>query len=219
MPVKAIGADLVTKAFENIRLDLPNLQQRLLTEISSSTISLLRANTPKETGELANSWYEISKTIDTVTIGVKDGQSDKLKYIIFGTRPHTIYPKTANSLHWINPDTGRDVYAKKVNHPGTRPFNFIASVLYTISLNIDSVMRKLMKQSHPYYSNIGVGTFYGFNNLSIPKGKGIKTPSNIVGLTGLKYVRRRGRGRSYISRVSLNAPKLTRRIAVGRRRT
>lgn len=219
MPVKAIGADLVTKAFESMRLDLPNVQERFLTQISKSTLDLLRANTPKDSGILSNSWYEISRTNNTVIIGVKDDQTKKLKYIIFGTRPHPIYPVRAKALHWIDPDTGRDIFASKVNHPGTQPNNFIASVLYTISLNIEAVMSRILRESHPYYRNLPLGTYYGFGSSMMPKGKASRTSADIVGLTGLRFFRRRGRGRSYISPITLKGKKLTRRVGVGRRRT
>ena len=219
MPVVAIGADLVRKQFESMRTDLPHLQARLLQQVSQITINLLKSNSPKETGELANSWYEKSRTYDTVIISVPSSQTQKVKHIIFGTRAHVITPRKAKMLHWVDPDTGLDIYRKSVNHPGTKPNNFIASVLYTMSLNIEALMLKTLKSSHPYYHRLPSGQYYGFGNLVVPKGKGLKTPSDIVGLTGLKYVRRRGRGRSYIGRITLKGPKLTRRIGVGRRRT
>jgi len=192
MPVKAIGADLVEKRFQALKLNLPNLQQTFLTEISSTTRDLLRANTPKDTGNLANSWFELDRTNNSITISIQESggrtkNSDKLKYIIFGTRPHPIYPVRANALHWIDPDTGRDIFASKVNHPGTQPNNFIASVLFTISLNIESVMRRLMKQSDSYYSNIGFGTSTNFYTRTGITGKSTKTPSIIGGLTILTH--------------------------------
>ena len=37
----------------------------------------------------------------------------------YGTKPHVIEPKTAKALHFKS--DGQDVFAKKVNHPGTKP--------------------------------------------------------------------------------------------------
>jgi len=220
MPVKAIGADLVTKAFESMRLDLPNVQGRFLTQISKSTLDLLRANTPKDTGILSNSWYEISRTSNSVIIGVKDDQTKKLKYIIFGTRPHEIRARNFKTLKFEYPKgSGIFVYPQSVQHPGTEPNNFIASVLYTISLNIEAVMSRILRESHPYYRNLPLGTYYGFGSSMMPKGKASRTSADIVGLTGLRFFRRRGRGRSYISPITLKGKKLTRRVGVGRRRT
>lgn len=205
MPVKAIGADKVEQQFNRLNLDLPNLQQRFLDEISKTTIELLKQNTPKDTGILANSWYESARTNNYIIITTKDStpakykanNNEKLRYVLYGTRPHTILPKEAQALKFEYPKgSGEYVFAKKVNHPGTQPNNFLASVLYAISLNIDAVMRRLMKQSHPYYSNIGVGTLHGYT-ITGARSKWIRTSSNIGGLTGNSY-RQKG-ARKYMS--------------------
>lgn len=39
-----------------------------------------------------------------------------------GSRAHRIEPRNARALHWM--DGGRDVFARAVNHPGTRPNPF-----------------------------------------------------------------------------------------------
>lgn len=39
------------------------------------------------------------------------------------TPPHIIRPKNGKALHWKS--GGKDVFAKVVNHPGTRPNPFI----------------------------------------------------------------------------------------------
>lgn len=42
-------------------------------------------------------------------------------FVEFGTAPHKITPKTKKVLRWVDKDTGRTVFAKEVNHPGTKP--------------------------------------------------------------------------------------------------
>ena len=42
-------------------------------------------------------------------------------YVIKGTRPHPIDPVRARFLHWFNYETGENVYATHVEHPGTAP--------------------------------------------------------------------------------------------------
>ena len=44
-------------------------------------------------------------------------------YVEFGTPPHIIRPKNKKSLKWTV--GGKDVFAKIVHHPGTRPQPFI----------------------------------------------------------------------------------------------
>ena len=220
MPVTPVGFDILRRNLKTLEPNTLAARAEFMRVISESAIKLLRMNTPKETGELANSWYEASRTPNTVIISVPDSQTKKLQYIIFGTKDHNITPRGQGyPLHWKDPRTGKDIYTMKVHHPGTQPNNFVASVANIISLNMQSVMIGILKPAHPYYRGLPNVQSYGFGNLLVPKGKGLKTPSDIVGLTGLKYVRRRGRGRSYIGRITLKGPKLTRRVGVGRRRT
>lgn len=43
-------------------------------------------------------------------------------YVEYGTRPHVIKPRRASALRFVA--GGRTVFAKKVNHPGTKPRKF-----------------------------------------------------------------------------------------------
>lgn len=49
--------------------------------------------------------------------------TDYAKYVHDGTRPHTIRPRQAQALRFLV--GGRVVYAKVVNHPGTRARPFL----------------------------------------------------------------------------------------------
>ncbi|WP_327415386.1 hypothetical protein [Streptomyces sp. NBC_01233] len=48
-------------------------------------------------------------------------------YVLDGTRPHVIRPRRAKALRFDM--GGRTVFAKKVNHPGTRANNFLGDAL------------------------------------------------------------------------------------------
>jgi hypothetical protein len=48
-------------------------------------------------------------------------------YVVNGTRPHQIRPVRAQSLRFTV--GGRAVFAKLVNHPGTKPDNFLEKAL------------------------------------------------------------------------------------------
>ena len=83
MPVKVIGADKVAAQFAK----LANISYAdFMTVISQSTLSLLRNNTPVDTGELQRSWREIYRTDRTVAIGTEPAQAIKLRSIVLGTR-------------------------------------------------------------------------------------------------------------------------------------
>lgn len=53
-------------------------------------------------------------------------------FLEYGTKPHRIIAKGAifggkDSLHWKS-STGKDIFAKAVNHPGTQPRNIIEQI-------------------------------------------------------------------------------------------
>jgi hypothetical protein len=54
------------------------------------------------------------------------------KFVIGGTRPHIIRARRAKALHFQM--DGRDIFAKSVQHPGTRPNNFIGRAARTVAL-------------------------------------------------------------------------------------
>ena len=170
MPVKVIGADKVAAQFAKLG-NISNAE--FINVISQSTLSLLRNNTPVDTGELQNSWREKEKTDTMVSIGTDTSQVIKLRSIVFGTK-------------YIQAN------------------DFITPIADTIFENIESVMRSHLKRSHPYLKNIRGGS------------GSIRTPSDIVGLTGLKFVKRRGRGKSYIGRITMKGKQL--RSTIRRRR-
>ncbi len=169
MPVEIIGADRVAAQFAKLA-NISNAD--FINVISQSTLSLLRNNTPVDTGELRDSWREFEKTDNMVSIGVNPSQIIKLKSLVFGT-------KYIQANDFITP---------------------IANIIFQ---NVESVMRAHLKRSHPYLSNI--------------RGGHISTTANIVGLTGLKYNKQRGAGRSYLGRITMKGRQL--RSTIRRRRT
>ena len=86
---------------------------------------------------------------------------------------------------------------------GTRymqPIDFLTPIVELMQENIDGAMRGYLKKKHRYFKDISAGH------------QDIDTPSNIVGLTGFTFSKRRSRGKSYIKRTTLNRPMLRPRI-------
>ena len=86
MPVKVIGADRVAEEFNRLSGSVYATQEAVLALTSDKTLSLLKQNTPRDTGALSRSWYEKTRTRTKIKIGVTPDQDDKLVYIVFGTR-------------------------------------------------------------------------------------------------------------------------------------
>lgn len=50
------------------------------------------------------------------------------KFVEEGTRAHVIEPRRAKALRWIGRN-GRAVFARRVRHPGTKPYLFLVGAL------------------------------------------------------------------------------------------
>ena len=92
----------------------------VLIEVANYILTEMEIRVPVDTGELRNS-LSVEVMGDRVRIGP---QAPHGVYVEFGTAPHQIRPKSSTgSLRFtIN---GRVIYAKVVNHPGTRPQPFV----------------------------------------------------------------------------------------------
>jgi hypothetical protein len=56
-----------------------------------------------------------------------EGRTPQLGFLLFGTRPHLILPRVKKVLRFVG--RGSVVFAKRVNHPGTRKNDFITKNL------------------------------------------------------------------------------------------
>lgn len=50
--------------------------------------------------------------------------ADYAGWVVDGTGPHEIVPRSATVLHWTDTDTGEEVFRRRVWHPGTQPNDF-----------------------------------------------------------------------------------------------
>ncbi len=67
-------------------------------------------------------------------------------YIEFGTLPHTIYPKNARVLHWVD-SSGKDRFATKVRHPGTSAQPYMRPALDTSARKIIMFLQKQVRKA------------------------------------------------------------------------
>lgn len=90
----------------------------------------LQEEAPKREGVLASTVRMNTRQANTksvhleMTVGNKLRPEVVVKTILFGSKPHVILPKKYKFLKFVAKD-GNLVYAKRVNHPGTAPNNFL----------------------------------------------------------------------------------------------
>src|SRR3990170_3660267 len=96
--ITVIGLDKVVQEFTSFSLSGRSAQPNFLNLISDSAISLLKQNTPVDTGDLQSDWRVLERDSTSVTIGVSDHNDDKLRFILEGTAPHIIEPDTKKGL-------------------------------------------------------------------------------------------------------------------------
>lgn len=99
-----------------------------LTKAAIRVQNEARRNCPVDTGTLRRSitFSLVGSTPQTRTARV----GSNVEYALMvenGTRPHVIRPKRTRALKFQI--GGRTIYAKRVNHPGTRATNFLKDAL------------------------------------------------------------------------------------------
>lgn len=66
-------------------------------------------------------------------------------YIEYGTQPHEIRPKTAQALHFKK--NGKDIFTKKVNHPGTKPNPVMRNAAKTVQKEIPVLWKQALRDN------------------------------------------------------------------------
>ena len=102
-------------------------KQQLANEIVTALVMQLERNGNVDTGRLKNS-IEAEIHDDKIIILMEE----TWPFIEFGTVPHVIRPTNKKALKF-NVGT-KDIFAKEVHHPGTRPSPFIRPVMHDIPM-------------------------------------------------------------------------------------
>ena len=76
---------------------------------------------------------EVAESTATITFTAEVPYAD---YVVDGTAPHLIQPRSAQALHWTGPNGS--VFAKVVHHPGTRANDFPSRALAPLTAIIQA---------------------------------------------------------------------------------
>ena len=69
--------------------------------------------------------------------------------IEYGTKPHVIEPKTAKALHFKS--AGKDVFTKRVNHPGTKPLAIMRNAAHKVQKQVGGMFYDNFKKDLKKY--------------------------------------------------------------------
>lgn len=121
------GLDRITANLARAEVIYKGALNRLLRRIGKVLVPILRTDgiTPVRTGKLRSTTiFTIEGGPDAQSLTVRQGARTENgafygEFVRDGTPPHVIRPRKAKALRFTIGD--RVIFAKKVNHPGTRP--------------------------------------------------------------------------------------------------
>ena len=108
-----------------------DLAKRLVTGVTRGTLNRSAALCPVDTGLMRASGMMRIGGFGSQVVGEVEYTADYSLAVHNGTRPHVILPRRGQYLRFQV--GGRTVYARRVNHPGTRPRPFLATALTEVA--------------------------------------------------------------------------------------
>ena len=100
-----------------------NLEKSIVGVVTASRTSVGAANGSNRIGRLKVD--NLDGAIDGAHFGEMRATMEYASFVENGTKPHVILPKRGKWLAWENPQ-GDWHFARKVNHPGTKPYGYMA---------------------------------------------------------------------------------------------
>jgi hypothetical protein len=109
---------------------------------------MLRARAPFRTGAFRQSVNDRQEASAGSRLVMFYSQVSYAKYIIGGTGPHPIAARNARALRWTgNSGHGAVMFAKRVNHPGTRPNRFAEDAMAAIGPAVAALFEASVKET------------------------------------------------------------------------
>jgi hypothetical protein len=110
-------------SLSKVASDMPKLAKTMLKKAVGYAKGRAEELTPVRTGLMRQSWYV---TEESDLNSALSNRAPYFLYFIEGTSPHEIRPRFASVLRF---QSGTDVvFAKLVNHPGTKPNDLLEQV-------------------------------------------------------------------------------------------
>jgi len=116
---------------------IPNAIDRALEKTSRKVELTASINAPKDTDRLANSSFSRRESRYRWVVGFS---AEYAKPVEFGSEPHIITPTDADALHFFV--DGKEVFTKRVEHPGTPAQPFLRPAIREHSNDLTSHMER-----------------------------------------------------------------------------
>ena len=204
--LKLIGFRKIKADFRRLRQINPGMQVEFMTLISNSTLTLLRANTPIDTGQLKAGWSILGRGNNFVDIGfARDDLAERLFFV-----------------------TKRTVQQR--GNP------FVDNVLTRMLDLVIDTLQGTLKRGHKFYGTVNLRSGQRFtkgsgNTLQASGGLGSGHPSKVgraIGGRGRKFQQvgrtkatlegHRQSGGAQVKRIGTGSKRLGRRLSLRRRR-
>ena len=137
--VQITGLDqLVSRLQQAPSIAAPILQRALAASQAILAKYTTRATVPWRTGFLTQSFRA------ELTTGMLRWfpTASYAPYVEFGTKPHTIVPRTAKALYW----PGASHPVQSVNHPGTKPNAFMERIIAAAQPDVNAMFGQALTQ-------------------------------------------------------------------------
>lgn len=109
------------------------------------TVARAQVLAPVDTGNLKNT---IGADDDPDGLGWTAGPTAAYGADVeYGSRPHEIRARNVKALHWIDPETGLDVFRRRVMHPGTAPQPYMRPAFAAATRHWDQVVAQLAAEA------------------------------------------------------------------------
>ena len=138
------GLDRVQENFSRGDLIIRGAINRTMRRIGKLMIPVLKSMTPVVTGKLKNSTrFQILGAPDTQVLQIRQGARSVGgafygEFVRKGTAPHVIVPRKGKALRFFI--GGQVVFAKRVNHPGTKANPYHVRALSSARSRIDGII-------------------------------------------------------------------------------
>ena len=104
----------------------------LVRALTLRTAAIAAAHAP---GHMGQTVRPIIKGSKANPVGIVMVDHPAASYVLQGTNPHEIRPRRPNGVLRFTLKGGRVVYARHVNHPGTKPNNFLWRAMLAAKFN------------------------------------------------------------------------------------